>query len=133
MIPDPFGLLSFPRPVNMAPQSPTAARRRRQFPSPSISKSPDSDPLTRPKRLKQEDIDHGVDGTAPSVASSTSSASNGRARRKPKEREKETGKNSEKDRPHTDEQPADAAPDAAQPAAEEEENGVTRCICGSTC
>ncbi|KAJ7346671.1 hypothetical protein DFH08DRAFT_868993 [Mycena albidolilacea] len=114
----------------MAPQSPTAARRRRQFPSPSISKSPDSDPLARPKRLKQEDIDHGVDGTAPSVASSTSSASNGRARRKPKEREKETGKNSEKDRPHTDDQPADPAPDAAQPAAEEEENGVTRCICG---
>ncbi|KAJ7251473.1 hypothetical protein B0H12DRAFT_1296210 [Mycena haematopus] len=114
----------------MAPQSPTNARRRRQFPSPSISKSPDSDPLARPKRLKQEDIDHGVDGQAPSVASSTSSTSNGRARRKPKEKEKELLKNSEKDRPHTDEQVPDPAPDAPQPPAEEEENGVTRCICG---
>ncbi|KAF7361852.1 putative histone deacetylase complex subunit cti6 [Mycena venus] len=114
----------------MAPASPTARRARRPFPSPSISKSPDSDPLARPKRLKQEDIDHGVDGQAPSVASETSSTSNGRTRRKPKEKEKDSGKNSEKDRPRSDDAAPDSAPDAVQPAAEEEENGVTRCICG---
>ncbi|KAJ6593946.1 hypothetical protein B0H19DRAFT_1205351 [Mycena capillaripes] len=107
----------------MAPQSPTARRR------PAVSKSPDSDPLVRPKRLKQEDIDHGVDGHAPSIASSTSSTSNGRARRKTKEKEKEN-KGAEKDRPRTDDPPPDAAPDGAQQPAEEEENGVTRCICG---
>ncbi|KAJ7132764.1 hypothetical protein C8R43DRAFT_1023224 [Mycena crocata] len=114
----------------MAPQSPTAARRRsnRPFPSPSISKSPDSDAIVRPKRLKQEDIDPGVDVPAPSIASSTSSASNGRAKRKTKDKDKERDKDKtgEKDHPRTDE----PAPDASQPAAEEEENGVTRCICG---
>jgi hypothetical protein len=132
---DPSSLLTYcPLPLpRMAPQSPTNARRRRPFPSPSISKSPDSDPLARPKRLKQEDIDHGVDGHAPSVASSTSSTSNGRARRKTKEREKGRDKGAEKDHPHTDDPPADAAPDGPQAAPEEEENGVTRCICGSTC
>ncbi|KAJ7703149.1 hypothetical protein B0H17DRAFT_1166951, partial [Mycena rosella] len=117
----------------MAPPSPTTARRVRStkpFPSPSISKSPDSDPVSRPKRLKQEDIDPGVDVHAPSVASSTSSASNGRARRKTKEKDKDKDRLLEKDRPHTDEQPPDPAPDAPQPVAEEEENGVTRCICG---
>ncbi|KAJ7188187.1 hypothetical protein C8R46DRAFT_1242327 [Mycena filopes] len=111
----------------MAPASPTAARRRRPFPSP-ISKSPDSDPLTRPKRLKVEDIDPGVDVHEPSVASSTSS--NGRARRKPREKERDKEKGPEKDRLRTDDPDPDPALDAAQPAAEEEESGVTRCICG---
>ncbi|KAJ6586970.1 hypothetical protein DFH09DRAFT_1142129 [Mycena vulgaris] len=120
----------------MAPQSasPTARRSRRPFPSPSISKSPDSDrpkdPVSRPKRLKQEDIDPGVDVHPPSVASSTSSVSNGRAKRKTKEKEKDRDRPSEKDRPRTDDQPPDPAPDAPQPVVEEEENGVTRCICG---
>ncbi|KAK7057150.1 putative histone deacetylase complex subunit cti6 [Favolaschia claudopus] len=115
----------------MAPQSPTTARRRRPFPSPSISKSPDSDPLSRPKRLKQEEVDQGVDGHAPSVTSSVSSASNGRARRKTKEKEKDSTKGAEKDRLPMDEQlPDAAAADLSQVAAEEEENGVTRCICG---
>ncbi|KAJ7462354.1 hypothetical protein B0H11DRAFT_1871634 [Mycena galericulata] len=117
----------------MAPQSPTARRRSgRPFPSPSISKSPDSDrpkdPLPRPKRLKQEDIDPGVDVHAPSVASSASSTSNGRAKRKTKDKDKD--KLPDKDLPRTEDLPHDAAPDGAQPAAEEEENGVTRCICG---
>src|ERR1700753_3365953 len=70
--------------LEMAPQSPTARRRSgRPFPSPTVSKSPDSepkDPLTRTKRLKQEEIDPSVDAHAPSVASSTSSTSNGRAK-----------------------------------------------------
>ncbi|KAJ7783225.1 hypothetical protein B0H16DRAFT_484910 [Mycena metata] len=114
----------------MAPASPTARRARRPFPSPTISKSPDSDPLSRPKRLKLEDIDPGVDAHEPSAASSTSSTSNGRARRKTKEKEKEKDKSTEKDRPHPSDPAPDSAPDSAQPAAEEEENGVTRCICG---
>ncbi|KAJ7045562.1 hypothetical protein C8F04DRAFT_1065290 [Mycena alexandri] len=114
----------------MAPASPTARRARRPFPSPSISKSPDSDPLSRPKRLKVEDIDPGVDAHEPSVASSTSSTSNGRARRKTKEKEKDKDKGTEKDRPHTNDLAPGPAPGPAQPAAEEEENGVTRCICG---
>ncbi|KAJ7497340.1 hypothetical protein FB451DRAFT_227255 [Mycena latifolia] len=119
----------------MAPQSPTARRRSgRPFPSPSISKSPDSDrpkdPAARPKRLKQEDIDPPVDIPAPSIASSTSSVSNGRAKRKPKEKDKDKDRLPEKDRPRTDDQLPDPAPDAPQPGPEEEENGVTRCICG---
>ncbi|KAJ7647288.1 hypothetical protein FB45DRAFT_892967 [Roridomyces roridus] len=118
----------------MAPQSPTAARRRsgRPLPSPSISKSPDSDrpkdSVPRPKRLKQEDIEPGVDAQLPSIDSSASSTSNGRAKRKTKEKDREKDKSSEKD---GQDPPTDAAaPDTAQPAAEEEENGVTRCICG---
>ncbi|KAJ7084429.1 hypothetical protein B0H15DRAFT_849143 [Mycena belliarum] len=116
--------------------APTSRRSGRSFPSPSISKSPDSDrpkdPTARPKRLKLEDIDPGVDGHAPSIASSASSASNGRAKRKPKDKDKDKDRISEKDRLRTDDPPPEPvlAPDAPQPVAEEEESGVTRCICG---
>ncbi|KAJ7770201.1 hypothetical protein DFH07DRAFT_806067 [Mycena maculata] len=115
----------------MAPASPTTRRRSG---IPSISKSPDSDrpkdPFPRPKRLKQEDIDPVVDVHPPSIASSTSSTSNIRAKRKTKEKDKDKDKLAEKEIPRTDEPAPDAAPDAQQPPAEEEENGVTRCICG---
>ncbi|KAJ7072284.1 hypothetical protein C8F01DRAFT_1243348 [Mycena amicta] len=103
------------------PTSPTSRRRstNRPFQSPPItSKSPDSDRLPRGKRMKQEDIDPTVD-TQALIVSSASSASNGRAstsstskapKRKPKEKN----------------QPDDSAP---QPE-DEENGGVTRCICG---
>lgn len=129
------------------PLSPRETRRsvRRSVPAASAtSKSPDSDiqkdtqsrpPLvstnsgSRNKRLKQEDQDDPLNGSAPSIASTTSSTSNGRTKRK--------SKDSEKDKhPPVDEVsgdvPAGAGQDAAQDPQEEEEQGVTRCICGST-
>lgn len=142
------------------PLSPKEIRRsgRRSIPSASTSasKSPDLDPapkqkeiINRPglasnnsngrqKRLKQEDLDELVDdrknGSAPSTssASSTHGASiNGRAKRKPKEKEKEKDK-----QPVLDAVMSEAIPGQADnPAingAEEEEQGITRCICGST-
>ncbi|CAK5265740.1 unnamed protein product [Mycena citricolor] len=111
----------------MAPQSPTSRRRsNRPFSSPAVSKSPDSEPRdSRPKRLKQEDIDAPVD-----AASSTSSASNGRSvKRKSSTRDKDKDK-FDKDRMRSDDAPMDDSVDGVQGAAEEEDNGVTRCICG---
>ncbi|KAF7315617.1 Histone deacetylase complex subunit CTI6 [Mycena indigotica] len=110
----------------MSPPSPTSRRRSKPFPSPPVmSKSPDSDrPPPRGKRMKQEDIDPTVDTQDPSIVSSTSSTSNGRAStsstlKAPKRKTKE------KNPPRSD--PADDS--VAQPE-DEDNGGVTRCICG---
>jgi hypothetical protein len=139
------------------PLSPKEIRRsgRRSIPSASTSasKSPDLDPapkqkeitnrpaLTsnssgRQKRLKQEDLDELVDdrknGSAPSTSSASSThgtTTNGRTKRKAKEKEKDK------------QVVIDVAVGeviAGQPgnplinAPEEEEQGITRCVCGST-
>ncbi|KAI3618935.1 histone deacetylase complex subunit cti6 [Moniliophthora roreri] len=124
--------------MTMAPPlSPRETRRsgRRSAPSVSTSnsKSPDSDPPQRPpssttgnrnnKRLKQED----TDDVAP-ASTNTSSNSNGRSKRKPKEKSRQ---------PPSDDPPEvpDVVPEqsaSVAPGDEEEEQGVTRCVCGST-
>ncbi|KAG6897906.1 hypothetical protein C0992_009390 [Termitomyces sp. T32_za158] len=127
------------------PLSPRETRRsgRRSLPSASTSasKSPDSDPQKeanrptsttsgRQKRLKQEDLEDAVDdrknGSAPST-SSTSSTNPSRMKRKPKDKDKQVA-------PETM-APADTV-DSAQnlplDAPEDEEQGITRCVCGST-
>lgn len=122
------------------PLSPRETRRsgRRSLPSASTSasKSPDSDTQKeanrhtnsgRQKRLKQEDLEDAVDdrknGPAPST-SSTSSTNAGRTKRK---KDKQVA-------PETM-SPADTVDSAQNPpldAAEDEEQGITRCVCGST-
>ncbi|KAJ7287487.1 hypothetical protein C8J57DRAFT_1284049 [Mycena rebaudengoi] len=116
----------------MGPQSPTARRRSgRPLQSPSISPDSDApkDPASRPRRPKQEDIDHSVDVPQPSNVSTASSTSNGRAKRKTKEKDKERDK--EKDRVRSDDVQPEPGAQQVQPAPEEEEQGVTRCICGN--
>jgi len=136
------------------PLSPRETRRsgRRSAPSASTStsKSPDSDPAPRPKdiphrpsltsnnsggrnkRLKQEDIEGSVDdrksGPNPTngTASSTHGNANGRAKRKAKDKDKQsaiTGVISEV--------PSGSGEDPSIGEPEEEEQGVTRCVCGS--
>jgi hypothetical protein len=134
------------------PLSPRETRRsgRRSLPSASTSasKSPDSDPaprqkeiLNRPpltsnnsngrqKRLKQEDFEETVDerknGSAPST-SSTHAITAGRAKRKAKDKDKQVT---------LEAIPGDDTVESSQnlplDAPEEEEQGITRCVCGST-
>ncbi|KAG5648481.1 hypothetical protein DXG03_003092 [Asterophora parasitica] len=138
------------------PLSPRETRRsgRRSLPSASTSasKSPDSDPAprqkessTRPpltsnnssgrhKRPKQEDLDDAVDdrknGSAPSTSSTSSHAiAAGRTKRKPKDKEKD--KQVTLETTPVDEA-ADTTHNPAPDVPEEEEQGITRCVCGST-
>lgn len=135
------------------PPSPRETRRsgRRSAPAPSTStsKSPDSDQppkqkdsTTRPalnsstsgsrnKRPKQEDVEDGDEerrnNTAPSVASngSTQGASNGKSKRKGKEKDKQLEEQVEEETAET------FADDGELAAGDEEEQGITRCVCGS--
>ncbi|PFH51515.1 hypothetical protein AMATHDRAFT_58952 [Amanita thiersii Skay4041] len=129
------------------PLSPREPRRsgRRSAPFPSTaSKSPDSDPAprqkdlpirpafvsnnssSRTKRPKQEDQDDSIEDRK-SNHSHSSATPNGRSKRKPREKDKQVAI-------------IDSTPDAAaqQPddvqadPAEDEEQGITRCVCGST-
>ncbi|TEB37656.1 hypothetical protein FA13DRAFT_1761907 [Coprinellus micaceus] len=136
------------------PPSPRETRRsgRRSAPaaSTSASKSPDSDQPpklrdapTRPalpsnagggrnKRLKQEDFEDGDDdrrnNPAPSVTSNGSAqgASNGKSKRKGKDKDKPAEEQVEEEatEPH--------AGEGEVAAGDEEEQGITRCVCGST-
>ncbi|KAG6857677.1 hypothetical protein H0H87_004093 [Tephrocybe sp. NHM501043] len=141
------------------PLSPRETRRsgRRSLPSTSTSasKSPDSDPPPRQKdfpprpplpsnnsngrqkRLKQEDIDDAVDDRknppAPSTSSTssttTTTAAAGRNKRKPKDKDKDKQVTLEPIHvTHNIESPQNPPLDAP----EEEEQGITRCVCGST-
>jgi hypothetical protein len=135
------------------PLSPREPRRsgRRSIPSTSTSasKSPDSDPAPkqkeisqrpplasnnssgRQKRLKQEDYDDPPDdhknGSASSTpsGSSTHGTSNGRNKRKAKEIKQPADVVVNEGPPGTTGDPLPNAP-------EEEEQGITRCVCGST-
>ncbi|GLB37456.1 putative PHD-finger [Lyophyllum shimeji] len=137
------------------PLSPRETRRsgRRSLPSASTSasKSPDSDPPPRQKesssrpplasnnssgrqkRLKQEDFDEAVDdrknGSVPSTSStsSTQAAAAGRAKRKTKEKDKQLTVETV-----ANEDTVEAIQHLPLDAAEEEEQGITRCVCGST-
>ncbi|KAJ4483376.1 hypothetical protein J3R30DRAFT_3448050 [Lentinula aciculospora] len=138
------------------PLSPRETRRSGRRSGPSLSHSPESDisprlkePAQRPpllstlsggsngrhKRPKQEDVDDLVEdrknGAAQSVSTSSNSSTQGstKSKRKPKEKEKP---------------PREESSDILQPpspemtaverqgADEEEEGGITRCICGNT-
>ncbi|KAG7098596.1 hypothetical protein E1B28_000521 [Marasmius oreades] len=118
------------------PLSPREIRRsgRRSAPSVSTSnsKSPDSDPPQRPpivssgsggsrnKRLKQEDVDESV------VSVNSNPTSNGRGKRRSKEK------------PAQHQQPPEQVTDTVvtdlpvTQSEEEEEQGITRCVCSST-
>ncbi|EFI28208.1 hypothetical protein CC1G_14233 [Coprinopsis cinerea okayama7 len=138
----------------MGPPSPRETRRsgRRSAPSTSTSnsKSPDSEQPPRGKdtssrsamasnttngrsrRPKQEDFEDPVDdrkpNSAPSVASngSTQGASNGKGKRRGKEKDKQPPPEEVVDEPP-------AAPlDENDPQNDDEEQGITRCVCGST-
>ncbi|TFK44738.1 hypothetical protein BDQ12DRAFT_695150 [Crucibulum laeve] len=135
------------------PLSPRETRRSGRRSAPSVSatsKSPDSDhpprqkePSQRPsipisssnprnKRPKMEDIDDSVDDRRSIPASTTPTASvplstNGKQKRKTKDKEKPT--------PLVDPLPDISTPPIDEPppeAQEEEEQGITRCVCGST-
>ncbi|TFK75391.1 hypothetical protein BDN72DRAFT_811009 [Pluteus cervinus] len=137
------------------PMSPREPRRsgRRSAPSASTSnsKSPDSDlpqrtkdmthrpslsssnSNNRHKRPKQEDVDETVDDRKrASTPSNTSNGpahttSNGRTKRKLKDKEKQSSSTDT-----TTESLATPADDSTADGQEEEEQGITRCICGST-
>ena len=132
------------------PLSPREPRRsgRRSAPFVAASRSPDSEPLPRHKDLlprpalapansasrkrpKQEDHDD-PDDRKNGLSLSTTSApgsSNGRAKRKPKDKDKDKQVAILDNAPDTSTPlPEDVPPDAA----EDEEQGITRCVCGST-
>lgn len=137
------------------PLSPRETRRsgRRSVPSASTStsKSPDSDTAprsketsqrpslvsnnssSRGKRLKQEDIDDAVEDRKPiqvasnGSTSSTQSTTNGRTKRKAKEKDKDTAPSNP-----SLEGPSGSTEDLPPAEEEEEEQGITRCVCGST-
>lgn len=133
------------------PRSPRETRRsgRRSAPSvsASASKSPDSDqpPTTersntsrtahastnhRNKKLKQEDYEEAPDDRKHNSTSSTSTGAsngNGRGKRKSKEKHEKQLNNG------ANEEPEVVAEDPPQDSVEdEEEQGITRCVCGSS-
>lgn len=126
-----------------------SGRRSAHSGSTGTSKSPDSDPMPRPKdapqrpalashnsgskskRMKQEDLDdvvaerkNGNSGSTTS-SSSTQGAASGRSRRKKKDKDE--------DLPTEDAMEEDGEEEAAQDpdGEDEEEQGITRCVCGS--
>lgn len=143
---------SMPQGVPMGPPpSPRETRRsgRRSAPSASASasKSPDSDQPPnreranssrtavsshnhRNKRLKQDELDEPADDRKQTLAPSASSASNGgnsKGKRKGKDKEKQsngTAANGDADIVIEDQR--------QDPVEEEEEQGITRCVCGSS-
>ncbi|KAK2463246.1 hypothetical protein APHAL10511_004901 [Amanita phalloides] len=128
----------------LSPREPRRSGRR----SAPFSRSPDSEPLSRHKELpprpahvsansnprnkrpKQEDQDDPVDDNKtphPLPASSTNGSSNARSKRKVKDRDKQVA--------ILDNPPDTSTPhaeDIAADVADEEEQGITRCVCGST-
>ena len=132
----------------LSPREPRRSGRRSAPFSSAASRSPDSEPLprqkdiplrpalvstnnnSRNKRPKQEDQDESVDDRKNAHAhsgSSTNGTSNGRSKRKTKERDKQIA--------IPDNVPDTSTPhaeDGAADAAEDEEQGITRCVCGST-
>ncbi|KAF5386226.1 hypothetical protein D9615_002235 [Tricholomella constricta] len=128
---------------------------RRSLPSASTSasKSPDSDPAPRQKessnrppltsnnssgrqkRLKQEDFEDTVDerknGSVPSTSStsSTHAITAGRTKRKAKDKDKDKQVTVEA---ITTGDAVDSSQNPPPDAPEEEEQGITRCVCGST-
>lgn len=134
----------------LSPREPRRSGRRSAPFSSAPSKSPDSDlvprqkdfPLrpalvsnnssnnSRNKRPKQEDFDDPIDdkknGSSHS-SSSTNGAPNGRTKRKPKEKDKQVAvldNVTDTSLPPVEDVPADVA--------EDDEQGITRCVCGST-
>ncbi|KAG6861089.1 hypothetical protein C0995_004026 [Termitomyces sp. Mi166 len=136
------------------PLSPRETRRsgRRSLPSASTSasKSPDSDPpprqkevpsrppLTsstssgRQKRLKQEDLEDTADDRK-TVFAPSSSNNAGRAKRKSKDKDKDKDKDKQVAlETITPPDTGDLAQNPPLDAPEDEEQGITRCVCGST-
>ncbi|KAF8630645.1 hypothetical protein AX15_002796 [Amanita polypyramis BW_CC] len=132
----------------LSPREPRRSGRRSAPFSSAASRSPDSEPLprqkdiplrpaltptnsnSRNKRPKQEDQDDPVDDRKNSHSHSASSAngtSNGRSKRKTKERDKQVAILDNVLATSTS-HPEDVGADAA----EDEEQGITRCVCGST-
>lgn len=143
---------SMPQAVSMGPPlSPRETRRsgRRSAPSvsASASKSPDSDQPPpkertnssrttassanhRSKRLKQEDCDEGADDRKQTSASSASSGNNnngnGKGKRRGRDKEKQLNGGANEDAEVVVED------QLQDPPEDEEEQGITRCVCGSS-
>ncbi|KAF8633444.1 hypothetical protein AX17_004613 [Amanita inopinata Kibby_2008] len=129
----------------LSPREPRRSGRRSAPFSTTTSKSPDADPTprqkdlpprpppapsnsSRNKRPKQEDQDDCVDDRKNSNSNSTANGpSNGRSKRKTKERDKQVAIIDNV----PDNSPAQTDDVQADPA-EDEEQGITRCVCGST-
>ena len=136
------------------PLSPRETRRsgRRSAPSvsASTSKSPDSDQpprqkdsssrvpssstgsVGRNKRLKQEDYEESPEDRRNYPTSSTASSvsnSNRKAKRRTKDKDKE--KDKQESNANSGDQDAVSVENQGQDPPEEEEQGITRCICGS--
>ena len=137
------------------PLSPRETRRsgRRSAPSvsASTSKSPDSDQPPRQKdtsrvpssstgsggrnkRLKQEDYEESPEDRRNYPASSaTSSVSNStiKAKRKTKDKDKEKEKDKQESNTNSGDPDMVSIENQVQDPPEEEEQGITRCVCGS--
>ena len=137
------------------PLSPRETRRsgRRSAPSvsASTSKSPDSDQPPRQKdtsrvpssstgsggrnkRLKQEDYEESPEDRRNYPASSaTSSVSNStiKAKRKTKDKDKEKEKDKQESNTNSGDPDIVSIENQVQDPPEEEEQGITRCVCGS--
>lgn len=136
------------------PLSPRETRRsgRRSAPSvsASTSKSPDSDqpprqkdtssrgpssstgPGGRNKRLKQEDYEEPPEERKIFPASSTaSSASNSTSKAKRKTKDKDREKDKQESNFSSGDQDVTSVENQVQDPPEEEEQGITRCVCGS--
>ena len=138
------------------PLSPRETRRsgRRSAPSvsASTSKSPDSDQPPRQKetssrgpssstgsggrnkRLKQEDYEEPTEERknfpASSAASSVSNSTS-KAKRKAKDKDKEKDKDKQESIVNSGDQDVPSVENQVQDPPEEEEQGITRCVCGS--
>ena len=130
------------------PLSPREPRRSGRRSAPFASRSPDSEPIPRqkdfplrpalvstnsnsknkrPKQEEQDDPQEDRKIPIPHSASSTNGSSNGRSKRKTKDRDKHL--------PVLDNVPDTSTPhpeDVVADVPEEEEQGITRCVCGST-
>ncbi len=130
------------------PLSPREPRRSGRRSAPFASRSPDSEPIPRqkdfplrpalistnsnsknkrPKQEEQDDPQEDRKIPIPHSASSANGSSNGRSKRKTKDRDKHL--------PVLDNVPDTSTPhpeDVAADVLEEEEQGITRCVCGST-
>ena len=104
----------------------------------STSRLPQSNhrpPLTssnssgRNKRAKQDDQEEAIDEPHKNGTNGTTGNTNGRTKRKGKERDKPITEPTTDTQQAKDDVPDAIAMDLAEP---EEQDGVTRCVCGST-
>ncbi|KAI0058101.1 hypothetical protein BV25DRAFT_1315076 [Artomyces pyxidatus] len=113
--------------TSKSPDSPTSESAPRSTQTNNRTSVPTSNTSSRNKRSKQEDVDDPVDEPLKNGTNGILTNGNGRAKRKGKEKEKPILGLAIDALTKLD--TSDAVVDAIEP---EEEQGVTRCVCGST-